>query len=85
MREWTKPDDAIHEITYLGEEGKRELLDLTEEFPRLEKDGIRQYKRLSKVSQGYYHGLFALLLHSMIYDSEKHVKILEFLPGSGIS
>lgn len=27
---WTKPNDAIREITHLGEEEKKELLDLTE-------------------------------------------------------
>ena len=52
---------------------------LTEDFIQVEKKGIAEYKRLTKASKGYYQGLFALLLRSMIYDSEKHVEILEFL------
>ena len=75
---WTKPEDAISGLYDLGE-GKEELLRLTEDFIQVEKKGIDEYKRLVKASKGYYHGLFALLLRSMIHDSEKHVEILEFL------
>jgi len=75
---WTKPEDAISGLYDLSE-GREELLRLTEDFIQVEKKGIDEYKRLTKASKGYYQGLFALLLRSMIYDSEKHVEILEFL------
>ena len=51
----------------------------TEEFLRIEKEGIKEYKALLEESSGYYHGLFKVLLGSMIRDSEKHVELLEFL------
>lgn len=54
----------------------------TEEFIRLEKEGIKHYEKLAEESRGYYHGLFKLLLDSMIKDSEKHVQLLEFLRAS---
>jgi hypothetical protein len=51
----------------------------TEEFIKLEKEGIQESKRLVKESSGYYHGVFKVLLDSMIRDSEKHIELLEFL------
>ncbi len=51
----------------------------TEEFILIEKEGIKEYKSLLEESSGYYHGLFKVLLGSMIRDSEKHVDLLEFL------
>ena len=75
---WTKPPDSL--------EGSDELAGLnsklhavTEDFIRLEKEGIQEYNALAKESSGYYHGLFKILLDSMIRDSEKHVELLEFL------
>jgi rubrerythrin len=59
-----------------------ELREATEAFIRLEKEGIREYKTLIKDSSSYYHGLFKVLLDSMIRDSEKHVELLEFLKDS---
>lgn len=75
---WTKPPDAIPTLADLGEV-KEELLKLTVDFVKHEKEGIKEYKKLIKSSKGYYHGLFVLLLQSIIHDSEKHVEILEFL------
>lgn len=75
---WTKRDDAFTGLYDVGKD-RDELLELTEEFIRVEKQGIKAYKDLAKVSKGYYRGLFVLLFQSMIYDSEKHVEILEFL------
>lgn len=75
---WTKSPDAISGLYDLGEDGKQ-LLSLTEGFIRLEREGIREYKKLIKESKHYYQGLFSLLLESMIRDSEKHIEILEFL------
>ncbi|HEY3303712.1 MAG TPA: hypothetical protein VGL70_09285 [Candidatus Binatia bacterium] len=75
---WTKPEDAIRGLYDLGDQ-KKELLAMTEEFIRTEKEGIRECKSLTKVSRRYYKGLFALLMGCMIHDSQKHVTILEFL------
>jgi rubrerythrin len=58
------------------------LRETTKELIRLEKDGIKEYKKLAEDSKGYYHGLFKLLLDSMIHDSEKHIELLEFLRAS---
>lgn len=75
---WSRPEDAISGFYDLGE-GTDELLKLTEDFIGLEREGIREYKKLIKECKHYYRGLFGLLLQSMIRDSEKHVEILEFL------
>jgi rubrerythrin len=75
---WTKPEAAIRGLADLRQE-QGELLKLTEDFIELEKKGMKEYKKLIKASEGYYGGLFVLLLKSMIHDSEKHVEILEFL------
>lgn len=75
---WTNPDDAIRGLYDLKEE-KEKLLDVTEDFIAIEKEGINEYKALIHESKGYYRDLFGLLFHSMIRDSEKHIEILEFL------
>jgi rubrerythrin len=75
---WTHPDDALRGLYNLVEE-KDKLLQLTEDFIRVEKEGIDEYKKLIKESKGYYRDLFVLLFRSMIRDSEKHAEILEFL------
>ena len=75
---WSKPEGSLEgdaDETAANEK----LLAVTEEFINLEKEGIREYKALVKESEGYYHGLFKILLNSMIRDSEKHVELLEFL------
>jgi rubrerythrin len=75
---WTKPADSLAGVGDLSSmDGK--LREVTDGFIRLEKDGIREYKALAKESGGYYHGLFKILLDSMIRDSEKHIELLEFL------
>jgi rubrerythrin len=78
---WTKPSDSLEgdmDVSSLNGEIRK----ATEELLRLEKEGIREYKVLSKESSGYYHGLFGVLIDSMIRDSEKHVQLLEFLRDS---
>jgi hypothetical protein len=75
---WTRPEDAIEDFgDFPSMNGK--VLALTDEFIRLEREGIKGYKNLMEKSKGYYHGLFGLLLQSMIHDSEKHLSLLEFL------
>jgi rubrerythrin len=75
---WSRPADSLEGP---GDVAKKngELRQATEAFIRLEKEGIREYKTLIKESSSYYHGLFKILLDSMIRDSEKHVELLEFL------
>ncbi|MGH7846333.1 MAG: hypothetical protein ACREQW_14340 [Candidatus Binatia bacterium] len=76
--EWKKLDDSLEDVVDLtGTDGR--LRALTEEFIRLEKAGITEYRKLIGESTGYYHGLFEILLKSMIRDSEKHIESLEFL------
>jgi rubrerythrin len=78
---WTKPEGSLEgtgDFTTL--DGR--LRSITEEFIDLEKEGIRECKTLAKESAGYYHGVFKILLDSMIRDSEKHVELLEFLKDS---
>jgi bacterioferritin (cytochrome b1) len=75
---WTSPDSAFRGLYDIGKD-REKLLKLTEDFIRVEKDGIDEYKKLIKESKGYYRDLFGLLFRSMIRDSEKHAEILEFL------
>lgn len=75
---WTKPADSLEGVGDPSAVNVK-LRDVTEEFIRLEKDGIKEYRALIKESSGYYHGLFKILLDAMIRDSEKHVELLEFL------
>jgi len=75
---WTKPEGSLEGGADEASTNAR-LLAVTEEFINLEKEGIREYKTLVKESAGYYHGLFKILLDSMIRDSEKHLELLEFL------
>jgi rubrerythrin len=78
---WTKPKDSLEGASDLASiNGK--LRESTEEFLQLERDGIREYKVLIKESSDYYHGLFKVLLDSMVRDSEKHIDLLEFLRES---
>lgn len=77
---WTKEKDAIRGLYDLGDENG-ELLRLTEDFIRLEREGIKEYKKLIEESKGYYRNLFVLLFQGIIHDSEKHAEILEFLRG----
>ena len=74
---WTKPAGSLEGSDLASMNGK--LREATDEFIRLERDGIKEYKALVKESSGYYHGLFKILLDSMIRDSEKHVELLKFL------
>ena len=78
---WSKPSGSLE-----GSAGSApvnsKLLDATEEFIRIEKEGIKDYKTLIGESRDFYHGLFKVLMDSMIRDSEKHIELLEFLRGS---
>ena len=78
---WTRPPDSLGAAAEPSS-ATGNLREVTEQFIGLEKEGIREYKTLVKESSGYYHGLFKVLLDGMIRDSEKHVKLLEFLKES---
>ena len=75
---WTKPEGSLEGAGDLAVTNRR-LQVSTDEFIELEKEGIRECKMLVKESSGYYHGVFKVLLDSMIKDSEKHIELLEFL------
>ena len=75
---WTKPPNSL--------EGERDsaaaqqrCIAATDDFIKLEREGIKEYKNLLKASDDYYHGLFKILISAMIRDSEKHTELLEFL------
>jgi bacterioferritin (cytochrome b1) len=75
---WSKPEGSL-EGAPTPAIMNADLREATDDYIRLEKEGIREYKELVKDSSGYYHGLFKILIDSMIRDSEKHVELLEFL------
>jgi bacterioferritin (cytochrome b1) len=75
---WTKPEGSLEGVAELAA-ANSQLRVSTEEFIELEKEGIQECKTLVKESSGYYHGVFKILLDSMIKDSEKHIELLEFL------
>jgi hypothetical protein len=52
---------------------------VVEEFPALEREGIKECERLEKASRGFQQGTFGLLYKTMIHDSLKHIGILDFL------
>lgn len=76
---WQTSADAIARLGEILPETKSRLLDLTSEFIKEEKKGIKEYEKLAKTSKGYYGGVFVLLLKTIIHDSRKHLMILEFL------
>jgi len=78
---WTKPKDSLEGDSNSSSMDAK-LRDATDEFLQLERDGIREYKVLIKESSEYYHGLFKILLDSMVRDSEKHIDLLGFLKES---
>ena len=75
---WNKPEGSLEGAADIVATNNQ-LRVSTDAFIELEKEGIRECKTLAKESSGYYHGLFKLLLDSMIRDSEKHIELLEFL------
>lgn len=75
---WTKPPEALDLFREAGADPDR-LLPLVEKFIRLEQEGIKEYKSLLRATKKMYRGLFSVLLHSVIKDSEKHLLFLEYL------
>lgn len=52
---------------------------MVERFLEVERNGIKEYEKLGKVSGGLGHDLFGLLCRTMVHDSAKHIGILDFL------
>ena len=78
---WTKPEGSLEGTADFAMTSRR-LRETTDEFIELERNGIEQFETLMDQSRGYYHGVFKILLDSMVRDSEKHIKLLEFLKES---
>jgi len=74
-----RPREGLPKLGEISPEEKQALLELTAEFIQTEKDGIKEYKALLKPSGNYYGGLLALLIQTIIHDSEKHLMILQFI------
>jgi len=75
---WTKPAGSLEGDLDTAAVNQK-LLAVTDEFIKLERDGIKEYKSLLTASEDYYHGLFKILIGAMIRDSEKHIELLKFL------
>ena len=76
---WNKPEGSLEGRTDLAGTHAQLWVNSADAFIELEREGIRECKTLVKDSSGYYHGVFKILLDSMIRDSEKHIELLEFL------
>ncbi len=57
----------------------KELAQAIDRFLEVERNGIREFKKLNKASERFHQKLFGLLCRSIIQDSMKHVDILSFL------
>jgi len=57
----------------------KELTQAIDQFLEVERNGIREYKKLNKASGRFHQKLFGLLCRSIIQDSMKHIDILSFL------
>ena len=73
-----RPDESVLGL-YELRSGGQDLLAITEDFIRVEREGVKEHEKLLRASKRYHHGLFSMLCKVMIYDSQKHVEILEFL------
>ena len=73
---------GLPNMSRVSEEEKEQLLKLTTDFLKAERDTIKEYKALLKPSSAYFDGLVVLLIKTIIHDSEKHVMILEFIEKS---
>ncbi len=74
-----KIDGALPKMGGMSGEEKETLQRLTSEYLKAEKACIKDLEPLIKSSEGFYKGVFVLLLKTIVHDSEKHVMILEFI------
>ena len=75
---WTRAE-ALAPRAYEIAKKRKQLGSSVARFLEAEREGIKQYERLKKESQGLYRDVFTLLYTTMILDSHKHIAILEFL------
>ena len=75
---WTRAEGLAPRVYEIGKK-RKQLRSSVEHFLEAEHEGIKEYERLKKESQGLYRDVFALLYTTMIHDSHKHIGILEFL------
>jgi hypothetical protein len=57
----------------------REFSDTVERLLAVERDGIGEYEKLVKTTEGFHQDLFGMPCRTMIQDSLKHIGILDFL------
>lgn len=48
----------------------------------VERDGIGEYEKLVKTTEGFHQDLFGMLCRTMIHDSLKHIGILDFIKST---
>lgn len=75
---WTRAEGLAPRVYEIGKK-RKQLRSSVERFLEVEREGIKEYERLKKESQGLYRDVFALLYTTMIHESHKHIGILEFL------
>jgi hypothetical protein len=57
----------------------KDFLATVERLLVVERDGIGEYEKLVKTTEGFHQDLFGMLCRTMIQDSLKHIGILDFL------
>ena len=61
------------------EKGAKDFSETVERLLVVERDGIGEYEKLIKTTEGFHQDLFGMLCRTMIQDSLKHIGILDFL------
>lgn len=75
---WTRSEKGVVKSADQDKQVK-DFLETVERLLVVERDGIGEYEKLVKTTEGFRQGLFGMLCKSMIHDSLKHIDILGFL------
>ncbi len=75
---WTSSEKRVAKPPEQDKRAK-DLLETVERLLVVERDGIGEYEKLAKKTEGFRQDLFGMLCKTMIHDTHKHVGILEFL------
>jgi rubrerythrin len=75
---WTRSETVAAKPPEQDKEA-RNLSETVERLLVVERDGIGEYEKLVKTTQGFHQDLFGMLCKTMIQDSLKHIGILDFL------
>jgi rubrerythrin len=75
---WTRSETVAAKLPGQGQRA-RELSKTVERLLAVERDGIGEYEKLVKTTEGFHQDLFGMLCRTMIHDSLKHISILDFL------